>query len=264
MTKRSASAAAKTAAAACGGAKSARTTTESAKSGGATVEESKSGTPSATGSDRARRVASYAAAVAARGNLSSRLQMSNADAILRVEAAVKRYRELLESAGVTERTLLMRAVTPDGTSSGELDESLWGPAPTEAEAAAAEIDQLMLQFERRRAVATSALTREAAAELLKVSKQAVLDHLQHGDLVGLREGKRWLLPLWQFEADSERGFLPGIAAVQQAFPGGVVSLSRWITRANPDFAERPPREAMAAGDAGKVADAAKALAAAGW
>lgn len=183
---------------------------------------------------------------------------------VRTDAAVEHYRGLLLSVDFATRTQLMDAVTTGSESGSNLDESLWGSAPTDAETAAAGIGQLRLQFERRREIAASALTREDAAELLEVSKQAVLDYIQRGDLLGLRDGKRWLLPLWQFDADSERGFLSGIAAVKEAFPGGVVSLSRWITKPSPDFAERPPREAMAAGDAGKVEAAAESLTSAGW
>ncbi|MDQ2849073.1 MAG: helix-turn-helix domain-containing protein [Actinomycetota bacterium] len=183
---------------------------------------------------------------------------------VRTDAAVEHYRGLLLSADPATRTQLMEAVATGSETGSNVDESVWGPTPTDAAAAAAEIGQLRLQFARRREIVASALTREEAAGLLDVSKQAILDYIQRGDLLGLRDGKRWLLPLWQFDADSERGFLSGIVAVKEAFPGGVVSLSRWITKPSPDFAERPPREAMAAGDSGKVVATAKSLTSAGW
>lgn len=183
-----------------------------------------------------------------------------------IDGAVDRYRCLLEAAAETERTLLMAAVRAEPEPAGEpaLDEALFGPAPTEAEATASELDQLKLTFERRREVASSALSREAAAALLEMSKQAVLDQIRAGALVGLREGNRWLLPSWQFDADAERGYLPGIAEVSAAFPGGVVSLSRWVMAPNVEFDSHSPRQVMADGGSDAVAELAGTLTAAGW
>ena len=186
-----------------------------------------------------------------------------------VEHAVNRYRDLLEQADNIERTLLMGAVDAgvsniDDDNGNDLDENVFGPAPTRAETAAAELGQLALAFTRRREVTDASLTREAVADLLDVSGQTVLDWLNAGDLVGLRDGKRWMLPRWQFDADTERGFLPGIGAVAHAFAGGVVSLSRWMVTPSADLDARPPRQALAAGHTEQVTTVANALTAAGW
>jgi Protein of unknown function (DUF2384) len=185
----------------------------------------------------------------------------------RIDRAVDQYRRLLETADRTARRRLIDAIAPESGpahANVDLDQTLWGVGPTDAEVSAAELENVRLGFQRRREVATRSVTRDDAAGLLRISSQAVTDHLRHGDLAGLKDGKRWLIPLWQFDADCERGFLPGIAAVTAAFPGGLVSLSRWMTRPAPSFGGRTPRDELAAGNTDQVVAAAVALTATGW
>lgn len=184
-----------------------------------------------------------------------------------IERAVRRYRELLRSADEPLREQLMEAVTAGSTpdaGTAEVDEASWGPAPSAARVAVAELEQLHARFDDRRQLAAHSITRDDAARLLNISGQAVTDHLRDRDLTGFKEGRRWLIPSWQFDPDSERGFLSGIAAVASVFPGGVVSLSRWMARPNPDFDDRTPREELTAGRINEVVAAAAALTAAGW
>jgi hypothetical protein len=92
----------------------------------------------------------------------------------------------------------------------------------------------------------------------------VLDRLKQRDLVGLKEGRDWRLPIWQFEPDAERGVVPEIRRLRKVFPGGVVSLTRWVTTANPEVDGRTPAEAMADGDVDRVVRVASNLTAAAW
>jgi len=48
------------------------------------------------------------------------------------------------------------------------------------------------------------------------------------------------------------------------FPGGVVSLSKWMLRQQPEFDGRTPREELALHDSAPVIALARALTAAGW
>ena len=54
----------------------------------------------------------------------------------------------------------------------------------------------------------------------------------------------------------------GVAAA--AFPGGPVSLSRWIMRPHPEFDGRTPREETIAHGSESVIKVARTLTAAGW
>lgn len=146
----------------------------------------------------------------------------------------------------------------------ELDSALWGREPSAAERRTASLENLRLEFEARRTVLEESLTRAEVAELLDVSEQAVLDRLESGALIGLKKGREWRLPTWQFNPDAERGFVPGLAELQQVFPGGAVTLSSWATAPNIELGGATPAAALAAGHVDQVVLAAKSLTAAAW
>lgn len=169
---------------------------------------------------------------------------------------------LVNEADESERARLEQAVTvsPDDG----LDERFWGPAPDPVTAAEAVVADLTDQFAQRRELAANSFTREAAADLLGISAQSVTDRLESGKLVGIKMGREWRLPRWQFDADNTTGALPDLDVLQAAFPGGPVSLSRWIMRPHPEFGGRTPREEAIANGSRSVIDVARNLTAAGW
>ena len=146
----------------------------------------------------------------------------------------------------------------------ELDTALWGREPSAAERRTASLENLRLEFEARRTVLEESLTCAEAAELLDVSEQAVLDRLESGALIGLKKGREWRLPTWQFNPDTERGFLPGLAELQRVFPGGAVTLSSWVVAPSVDLDGATPAGELAAGRVDQVALVAKSLTAAAW
>ena len=140
----------------------------------------------------------------------------------------------------------------------DLDPALWGDAPSTAEAARAHLANLTAKFAGRQTVLAQSITRADAAHLLGISDQAISDRLNAGDLVGLKDGRVWKLPAWQFDADTENGTLPGIAALRQHFPAGPVTLTAWVTAPNADLDNHTPAARLAAGDVGQVLRAAQA------
>ena len=140
----------------------------------------------------------------------------------------------------------------------DLDPALWGDAPSTAEAARAHLANLTAKFADRQTVLAQSITRADAAHLLGISDQAVSDRLNAGDLVGLKDGRVWKLPAWQFDADTENGTLPGIAALRQHFPAGPVTLTAWVTAPNADLDNHTPAARLAAGDVDQVLRAAQA------
>lgn len=180
----------------------------------------------------------------------------------RVRTAAENYRHLFDNADPGEQQLLADAVFLSVGANLEAD--LWGQAPTAAETSAAELTQLRMRFADRDRVIQSALTRKETAELLGITEHTVTRYLAKGDLVGLKAARRWMLPAWQFDADLERGIVPGIARLRQAFPGGVASLTRWVTRPSADLNTRTPRDALRASEIDRVVGVASALTAAGW
>jgi hypothetical protein len=145
-----------------------------------------------------------------------------------------------------------------------LDERFWGPAPDSVTAAEAVVADLTDQFAQRRELAANSISRGAAAKLLSISSQSVTDKLESRKLVGIKVGREWRLPRWQFDPDNVAGALPDLDVLQAAFPGGPVSLSRWIMRPNPEFDGRTPREEAVARGSASVIEVARALTAAGW
>lgn len=156
-----------------------------------------------------------------------------------------------------------RAVTA-ATVPDDLDTDLWGAAPDRDDVRAGVLANLRRQFESRRDLAAASLRRAEVANLLGVSDQAVTDALDAGRLLGFKQGRRWLIPAWQLDADTERGVLPDLHPVAAAFPGGIVALSAWMTEANPDLAGRTPQELLSQGRTALVMGAVGALTSAGW
>jgi hypothetical protein len=145
-----------------------------------------------------------------------------------------------------------------------LDQSLWGAGPSATEVRTAALQALKNDFVARRKLLSASLSRSDVAELLGISSQAVLDRLADGDLVGLKDGREWRIPMWQVNAGTERGFLPGIAELRRVFPGGLVSLSEWATKPNIELGNATPADAMAAGRVEEVIAVAATTTAAAW
>lgn len=148
-----------------------------------------------------------------------------------------------------------------GAGDQELDPRLWGPAPSPAEIAAATRWLSQAVARRKRSLAERSVTVEAAATLLDVDPSTVEAMLSRGDLVGFDHHGATFLPQWQFDS---AGSLPGVPLVIAAFRGNPVALSRWMTTKNPNLGGATPAQALAVGEAEKVADLAATLTATGW
>ena len=169
---------------------------------------------------------------------------------------------LVNQADESELARLEAAATAEP--SDDLDERFWGPAPDSVAAVKAVVDDLSEQFARRRRLAEDSLSREEAAKLLGIAAQSVTSKLESGKLIGIKVGREWRLPRWQFDPDNTSGALPDLDTLQAAFPGGPVSLSNWITRAHPEFDGRTPRDEIVIHGSAPVIKVARALTAAGW
>lgn len=169
--------------------------------------------------------------------------------------------QVLRTAPASVQDDFVRAISGDEDA---LDPALWGPAPSASEQSSAALEMLRREFAARRLVLEQSLTRSEAAELLEVSEQAVLDRLEAGDLLGMKQGRRWRLPAWQFDPDTERGFLPGLGRLSKVYPGGLVSLSQWATSQNADLDGATPASVLKAGDVDRVVALAPLGTSAAW
>jgi hypothetical protein len=125
---------------------------------------------------------------------------------------------------------------------GELDETLWGPAPTAAQLADARRVAARSRRQALQAALADALTRAEVAELLGISPQAVSKRHATGGLVALPRGREWRFPAWQFQ---DGGTLAGLGDVIAAYPGGALALSHWAVTPNADLDRRTPAEQLA-------------------
>jgi len=146
----------------------------------------------------------------------------------------------------------------------DLDEHFWGPAPDSVTAVKAVFADLSDQFAQRRQLAANGISRDDAAELLGITAQSVTAKLASRKLVGIKVGREWRLPTWQFDPDVATGVLPDLDTLQAVFPGGPVSLSRWMLRAQPEFEARNAREEMILHGSAPVIELAQVLTATGW
>lgn len=168
--------------------------------------------------------------------------------------------DTLSSVPKPARDSFLRGVTGDD----QLDSSLWGRGPSPTQRKQAALENLRRQFAARSAVLEYSLTRAEAADLLEVSEQAVLDRIKAGDLLGLKKGREWRLPLWQFNAGCAHGFVPGLARLRDSFPGGVVSLTEWAATPNVDLDGATPTQALAANRIDDVIAVAATSTSAAW
>ncbi len=169
---------------------------------------------------------------------------------------------LLRDASAAELNLAL-AETGGGREQ-MLDVALWGAAPSREDIGAGVLANLRKQFAGRLALEQASVSRAEAAELLGTSEQAVTDALVARRLLGFKRGRRWLIPAWQLDPEAERGVLPGLGELAEAFPGGVVALSRWAVRSSPDLGGRSPRDMLAKGELQAVVGLARTVTAAGW
>ncbi|MCJ0907131.1 antitoxin Xre/MbcA/ParS toxin-binding domain-containing protein [Rhodococcus sp. ARC_M6] len=138
----------------------------------------------------------------------------------------------------------------------DLDEESWGTVPTRTEAFEAIVGNLANQYAARQAIAATGLTCKQAAHLLGIREQAITAKIDEGKLIGLKRGREWRLPAWQFVPDNASGIVPRLDTLQAVFPGGPVSLSAWMNKPSNEFAGRTPlQELLAHGPDGVVAHA---------
>jgi hypothetical protein len=146
----------------------------------------------------------------------------------------------------------------------DLDELFWGAAPDSVTAVAAVLADLSDQFAQRKQLAADGISRDATAELLSITAQSVTAKLAARKLVGIKLGREWRLPTWQFDPDVPTGVLPDLDTLQAVFPGGPVSLSQWMLRAQPEFDGRSAREEMIVHGSTPVIELAQVLTATAW
>ena len=87
----------------------------------------------------------------------------------------------------------------------------------------------------------TSLSAEEAARRLGVNASRVRQRLAERSLYGIKEGKAWLLPAFQFR---EEGEVPGLDAVVRRLPPdiGAVAVARWFASRNPDLCTRDEEE----------------------
>jgi signal recognition particle subunit SEC65 len=146
----------------------------------------------------------------------------------------------------------------------DLDERFWGPGPDSVTAVKAVFADLSDQFAQRQQLAANGISRDDTAELLGITAQSVTAKLASRKLVGIKLGREWRLPTWQFDPDVPSGVLPDLDSLQAVFPGGPVSLSQWMLRTQPEFDGRNAREEMIIHGSAPVIELARVLTATGW
>jgi excisionase family DNA binding protein len=144
----------------------------------------------------------------------------------------------------------------------DLDESVWGPDPTDDQLADARKQAARSLADALRAALDDALTRSEAAERLGITPQAVSKRLAAGGLVALRRGRERRFPAWQFQ---DGDVLPGLADVIVAYPGSPLALTHWATTPSHDLDGATPAQALTRRDGlSRVLEAAGALTPAAW
>jgi hypothetical protein len=159
-------------------------------------------------------------------------------------------REAIDALRHSSRSMVLLVLASLRAQEGgdtHLDDA-FGREPSASAYAEAVAWNLSVATERRQQLIARSLARHEAAGRLGVSAQAVSGMLDRGALIGLKDGREWRIPAWQFDGESPTGVLPGLRDLASRFPGSVASLSRWIERENPDLDGMTPRAALQRGN----------------
>ena len=136
------------------------------------------------------------------------------------------------------RDLIDRALATAPAS--DLDETVWGREPSEADVARAQADTDRAREAALQRTLSDALTREQVAARLGISTQAVSKRTSLDQLVALRYGGRWWYPRWQFADDD---VVPVLHELGEHFPSAL-SLTTWMTTPFADLDEVTPAEML--------------------
>lgn len=138
-----------------------------------------------------------------------------------------------------------------------LDEDLWGAPPSDEEYMAATVRSAKRIERLEDALLSTGQTLAETARRLGVSEDVVRDRVSRDEIVVMERDADMILPGWQFTDGGS--VVPGIAQVRRAFPGGVLSLSAWVTEPNDRLGGRTPRQLLVEGNTERVAAAALAI-----
>lgn len=129
--------------------------------------------------------------------------------------------------------------------------ALWGPEPSVEEVKAATRDGARERRSALQDLKKRAWTREQAAEHLHITPQSVSSRIDKHDLLGLKIGRTWWLPDWQFTDD---GSVDGMRQLFAAWPSSVVALDVWAREPHPDLKPTPAGVLRRSGGIDRVLD----------
>lgn len=178
-----------------------------------------------------------------------------------VPASRQQLRDLTSELSRQPRSFiqaLMNAVHVERHADHDLDHDVWGTAPSVRQVRRAAAQNLSTGIDRRRAVLEDSVSRKEVADTLGKSEQAVSAMLERHALLGLKVGREWRIPIWQMAPELAEGILPGLRELAMAYLDGVVSLSEWVHRPNPDLDGVTPRDALLHGAVDEVVAAVRA------
>ncbi len=135
----------------------------------------------------------------------------------------------------------------------------FGPSPNEEAVAEAQVWNHTTQQRQMSELVSVSLSQDEAARILGVSSRTVSRMLARGSLVGLKVGRSWRLPVWQFDRLAPGGLVPGLPDIVALFPASLLALSRWIAIENADLGGLTPRAAIQAGRLAEVLGLIRAL-----
>lgn len=150
----------------------------------------------------------------------------------------------------------------DGVELGAVHPLTGAPVPTQEERATIHFVSLLDRFEARRRLLAESLTAPQVAKLLGSSRQTPLTRLEANSLLAVYDRGVWRFPAWQFDPEGHDGVVAGLPKLLRAL-AGVDNFTRlvWLTRPNPYLENRPPIEALRAGELERVVNEAQATAA---
>jgi hypothetical protein len=111
----------------------------------------------------------------------------------------------------------------------------------------------------RRELLSESIPVAEAARLIGRTEQTAINRAKAKEMLGIRDGVRWMFPGWQFDAKHESGLVPGLTDVLQAVDAPSFSVALWLRAPSPVLDARRPIDALRSGDIDGVLATARSL-----
>jgi hypothetical protein len=115
------------------------------------------------------------------------------------------------------------------------------------------------RFELRARILDDTYSADEVSNMLRLSKQAVLNRARAKQILGIWDANRMRFPKWQFDPENRTQVVQGFDRVLHALEVSDFAAASWLSRENPILEGRRPIDALKAGEVDRVVTEGRAV-----